>query len=700
MAVSSRKALDHLLRAGAVALAAGVLLAPGAGAQDRPQRVQVPISKAKPPARRALGIDTANFDRAVRPQDDLFRYVNGGWITRTEIPSDAASWGAFNELREGSRSATHSILEEAAKANAPAGTEKRKLGDLYASYMDSARVESLGIAPVQGELTSIASLQSSAQLPQTFARFARLGVAGPLGVGDGPDPKQSSVNVAQAGQAGLGLPDREYYLSADPRMVQLRQAYQAYIARLFTLAGQPDADGAAARVVALETQLAQKQWDRAKNRDRNLTYNKMSVDQFAALAPSYDVKAYLQAAGMGQATDVIVRQPDYVQALDSIVKATPVGTWRDYLAYKLLDGTAPYLPAAFGQARFEFRGKTLSGQQVMPARWKRGVDVVEGTLGEALGKVYVERNFKPDAKARMDEMIRNLRKAYEIGIDSLEWMSPATKAQAKEKLAKFTVKIGYPDRWRDYDSVAIRRDDLLGNLRRAGEAQYDEMVSRLGKPVERWRWGMTPQTVNAYYNASNNEIVFPAAILQPPFFDVNADDAVNYGAIGAVIGHEIGHGFDDQGRKSDGEGNLRDWWGADDAKAFEERTTRLGAQYGAISPVEGLSINPKLTMGENIGDLSGLAQAYRAYRLSLGGKEAPVIGGLTGDQRFFIGFAQIWRTKFREQALRQQLLSDPHSPGMARAYVPLINNDAFQRAFNVKPGDKMYLPPEQRVKIW
>jgi predicted metalloendopeptidase len=700
MAVSSRKAIDHLVRAGALALAAGILLAHDAGAQDRPKRVQVPVNKAKPPAPRALGIDTSNFDRAVRPQDDLFRFVNGGWITRTEIPSDAASWGAFNELREGSRSATHAILEEAAKANAPAGSERRKLGDLYASFMDSARVEALGIAPVQGELASIGALQSSAQLPQTFARFARLGVAGPLGVGVGPDPKQSTVNAAQAGQSGLGLPDREYYLSTDPRMVQVRQAYQAYIARLFTLAGQPDAEGAAARVVALETQLAQKQWDRAKNRDRNLTYNKMSVDQFAALAPSYDVKAYLQAAGMGQATDIIVRQPDYVQALDSIVKVTPVGTWRDYLTYKLLDGTAPYLPAAFGEARFAFRGRTLSGQQAMPVRWKRGVDVVEGTLGEALGKVYVERNFKPDAKARMDEMIRNLRKAYEIGIDSLEWMSPETKAQAKEKLSKFTVKIGYPDRWRDYDSVAIRRDDLLGNLRRAGEAQYAEMVSRLGQPVERWRWGMTPQTVNAYYNATNNEIVFPAAILQPPFFDVNADDAVNYGAIGAVIGHEIGHGFDDQGRKSDGDGNLRDWWGATDAKAFEERTTKLGAQYGAISPVEGLSINPKLTMGENIGDLSGLAQAYRAYRLSLGGKEAPVIGGLTGDQRFFIGFAQIWRTKFREQALRQQLLSDPHSPGMARAYVPLINNDAFQRAFNVKPGDKMYLPPEQRVKIW
>jgi putative endopeptidase len=699
MAVSSPKALGTLVRAGAGALAVGILLvAPNARAQDTQKRVPVPVTKAR--SSRTLGIDTANFDRSVRPQDDLFRFVNGRWIDKTEIPDDASSWGAFNELREGSRQATYAIVEEAAKANAPAGTERRRIGDLYAAYMDSATIEAKGITPLKGELDAIGGLQSPAQLPQTFARFARLGVGGPLGIGVGPDPKVSTTNVVQAGQSGLGLPDREYYLSQDPRMAAVRQAYQAYIARLFTLAGQPDAEGAAARVLALETAMAQKQWDRARNRDRNATYNKMTVEQFAALAPSYDVKAYLQAAGMGAATEVIVRQPDYVQALDSIVKVTPAQSWRDYLTFKLLDGASPYLPSAYGQARFEFRGRTLSGQQAMPARWKRGVDVVEGTLGEMLGKVYVERNFKPEAKARMDEMIRNLKQAYAIGIDSLEWMSPATKAQAKEKLARFTVKIGYPDRWREYADVEIRRDDLLGNLRRAGAAEYDEMVSRLDKPVERWRWGMTPQTVNAYYNPSNNEIVFPAAILQPPFFDVNADDAVNYGAIGAVIGHEIGHGFDDQGRKSDGEGNLRDWWSADDAKAFDERATKLGAQYAAISPVQGLSINPRLTMGENIGDLSGLQQAYRAYKISLNGKEPPVIGGLTGDQRFFIGFAQIWRTKFREQALRQQLLSDPHSPGMARAYVPVINSDAFQRAFGVKPGDKMYLPPEQRVRIW
>jgi predicted metalloendopeptidase len=483
-------------------------------------------------------------------------------------------------------------------------------------------------------------------------------------------------------------------------MAQTRAAYQGYISRLFTLANQPDPDGAAQRIVALETQIAQKHWDRARTRDRNATYNKMTVAQLEGMAPDYDIGAYLTAAGLGKASDVIVRQPDYVPAIDSIIAATPASTWREYMTFKLLDSYANELPAAFQEARFQFRGKTLSGQQVMSARWKRGVDETAGALGEALGKLYVAQNFKPEAKARMDAMVRNLRKAYEVGIDSLTWMSPATKAAAKAKLAKFTVKIAYPDTWRDYSALEIRRDDLLGNAMRASAFQYDDMVGRLGHPVDRSRWGMTPQTVNAYYNATNNEIVFPAAILQPPFFDVNADDAVNYGAIGAVIGHEIGHGFDDQGRKSDGDGNLRDWWTPADAQAFEARTAKLGAQYDAIAPLPGTHINGKLTMGENIGDLSGLAQAYRAYHISLGGKPAPVIDGFTGDQRFFLGYAQIWRTKFRDEALRQQLLSNPHSPGMARAFVPLVNNDAFIKAFDVKPGDKMWREPADRVKIW
>jgi predicted metalloendopeptidase len=671
------------LSAAAVALAVGV----------------APVARAQS-ATLALGIDTTNFDRSVRPQDDFFRFVNGGWLAHTEIPGDASSWGAFNELRENSRTALHSIVEEAARSKAPAGSEARKIGDLYASYMDSARVESLGISPLKNDLATIAALKSASQLPATFARLARIRVQGPFSVGVGADQKSSRDNIVSISQGGLGLPDRDYYLSNDAKMKETRDAYRAYITKLLGLAEQPDPAGAADRILALETAIAGKHWDRAKNRDRNATYNKLTVAQLAAMSPAYDWHGYLEAAGLGAAKNVVVRQPDYIGAASGIIAATPVSTWREYLTFKLLDAYADELPSAFQQARFDFRGRTLSGQQVQSERWKRGVDEVEGIMGEAVGKLYVERNFKPAAKARMDAMVRNLRQAYAVGIDSLEWMSPATKAQAKAKLAKFTVKIAYPNKWRDYSKLAIKRDDLYGNARRAAEFRYDDMVSQLGKPVDKSRWGMTPQTVNAYYNASNNEIVFPAAILQPPFFDVNADDAVNYGAIGAVIGHEIGHGFDDQGRKSDGEGNLRDWWTPDDAEAFEARTDKLGAQYNALEPLPGLHVNGKLTMGENIGDVSGLAQAYRAYRISLHGKEPPVIGGFTGDQRFFLGFAQIWRTKMRDEALRQQVLTNPHSPGMYRAYVPLTNNDVFMKAWDVKPGDRMYRAPEDRVKIW
>jgi predicted metalloendopeptidase len=682
MFIPSLSSLGRLALAGAAAVALVSPLA-RAGAQGR-----------------ALGVDTASFDRSVRPQDDFFRFVNGGWLKRTAIPDDAASWGSFDVLDEQSREAMRTVLEDAARSDAPAGSEQRKVGDLYASFMDSARVESLGLAPLQGELAAIAAVTSPSQLPAAFAHFARIGIARPMSTAVGADQKKSSANIVQIAQSGLSLPDRDYYLKQDARMVAVRQAYQSYAEKLLTLASQSDPAGAAARVVALETALANRHWERARTRDLNATYNRMTVGRLAATMPHFDWKTYFGTAGMTGATEVIVAEPDYLAAVDSIIVATPVSTWREYLTFKLLDSFAPELPSAFVNARFDFRGKVLAGQQVNRARWKRGVAEVGAGLGEAGGKLYVARYFKPEAKARMDALVRNLREAYRIGIDSLEWMTPETKAQAKEKLAQFTVKIAYPDKWRDYTPLSIEHDDLLGNVLRARAYAFQDMVDQLGKPVDRTRWAMTPQTVNAYYESTNNEIVFPAAILQPPFFDPAADDAVNYGAIGAVIGHEIGHGFDDQGRKSDGAGNLRDWWTPADAKAFDERASRLGAQFDVLSPFEGAHVNGKLTMGENIGDMSGLAQAYRAYRISLGGKEPPVIGGFTGDQRFFIGFAQIWRTSDREAALRQQLLSDPHSPGQYRVYVPLTNSDAFQRAFDVKPGDKMYRAPEDRVRIW
>jgi len=672
------------------ALAVGALLALPA----------IAVAQQPSAATRALGIDTSNFDHSVRPQDDFFRFVNGKWLAKTQIPADASSWGAFNELTEKSRNAIHGILEEAAKSNAPAGSDERKIGDLYASYMDSARVEQIGIAPLKSSLAVIAKLSSNKDLPSTFAHFARLGIQGPFGVSVGQDPKTSSVNIVQISQSGLGMPDRDYYLRSDPAITKTRDAYVAYITRLLTLANVADPAGAAKRILALETAIATPQWNRAKSRDRNLAYNKMTVAELAGMTPSYNWNAYLDNAGLEAAKDVIVRQPDYVKAMDGVIASTPASTWREYLTFKLLDRFADELPSPYVEARFAFRDSTLSGQQQIAPRWKRAVNVVDGALGEATGRLYVQKYFPPAAKARMDQLVKNILAAYKVGIDSLEWMSPATKKAAQDKLAHFTVKIGYPDKWRDYSSLIIKRDDLLGNAIRTAEFQYDYMVSQLGKPVDRSRWGMTPQTVNAYYNSTNNEIVFPAAILQPPFFDPNADDAVNYGAIGAVIGHEIGHGFDDQGSKSDGAGNLRDWWSPADAAAFKERTTKLGAEYGAINPIDDLHINPGLTMGENIGDNSGLMQAYRAYRISLHGKEAPVIDGLTGDQRFFIGYAQIWRTKFRDAALRNQLLTNPHSPGTARAFVPLTNNDAFMKAFDVKPGDKMWRDPKDRVKIW
>jgi putative endopeptidase len=651
-------------------------------------------------APRSLGIDTTNFDRSVRPQDDLFRFVNGGWLKRTPIPSDAPRWGTFDELDERSREAMRAILEDASRSNAPAGSEERKVGDFYASFLDSARIESLGVTPLKQELDRIAAIKSAADLAPEFARLSQLGVGRPVAVGVGPDQKKSAVNIVQIGQSGLGLPDRDYYLMQDARMNTVRQAYLDYLARLFTLAQLPDPTGAASRVLALETAMAGKQWDRVRNRDRNLTYNRLTAAELTAKMPHYDWATYFSATGMGSPSTVIVGQPDYLVAADSLLANTPISTWREYLASKLLDAYASELSSPFVQARFDFRGKVLNGQQAMRARWKRGVAEVDGALGEAAGKLYIARNFKPEAKARIDSLIGNLREAYRIGIDSLEWMSPETKARAKQKLAQFTVKIAYPNKWRDYSSLQIRRDDLVGNVMRARTWAFQDMVNQLGKPVDRTRWAMTPQTVNAYYNSTNNEIVFPAAILQPPFFDPTADDAVNYGAIGAIIGHEIGHGFDDQGRKSDGAGNLVDWWSAEDAKAFEERASRLGAQFDVLSPVEGLHVNGKLTMGENIGDLSGLAQAYRAYHLSLKGKEPPVIDGFTGDQRFFMGYAQAWRENAREAITRQLLLSDPHSPGQYRANVPVANIDAFQRAFDVKPGDKMYRAPEDRVKIW
>ena len=646
-----------------------------------------------------LGIDTAGMDRSVRPQDDFYSFVNGNWQKITQIPADRSTTGSFITLTDASENAVHAILEEAMRAHAAAGSDMQKLGDLYASYLDSAAIEAAGVNPVRPDLARINAVTSRADYPALFAGLAKIGVASPFGVGVRQDPKQSDRYAVTAGQGGLGLPDRDYYLSQDARLQAARTAYVSYMTTLLTLAGQPDPAGSAQRVLALETELAKRQWDRVRNRDRNATYNKLTVAELQRLTPGYDWSRHLGTLGINT-PDVIVGQPSYFAGADSVLAAAPVADVKAYMAVRLLDSAAPFLSSAFANAAFDFRGRALSGQQVQRPRWKRAVGVVEGGLGQMLGKAYVERNFPPESKAAMQRLVGNLLQAFRTGIDSLAWMSPETRAQAKDKLDHITVKIGYPDRWQDYSALQISRRSLFENMRAIAAYQFNRGVSRLGRPVDRSEWGMTPQTVNAYYNASNNEIVFPAAILQPPFFNPRADDAVNYGGIVAVIGHEVSHAFDDQGSKSDGAGNLRDWWTAADQQAFHQRTEALAAQYDAYTPLEGMHVNGHLTLGENIGDLSGLAVAYRAYRASLNGREAPVIGGFTGDQRFFMGWAQVWRTLFRDEALRNQLLTNPHSPGYFRANGPLVNNAAFYRAFGVKEGDKMFRPADQRVIIW
>ncbi len=659
------------------------------------------VTAAQTPTPVVPGIDVAGMDLSVRPQDDFFRYVNGRWADDTPIPPDLSAYGTFAILRERSQEAVRAIIEAEARAQAAAGTNSQKVGDLYKSFMDEPRLETLGITPLKDELSAIARINNSRELPAAFARAARAGVRLPFSVNVGVDQRNSEQYAVQVGQSGLGMPDRDYYLRNDERFAATRKAYTTYIARLFALGNQPDPEGAAARIVSLEGKLAELQWDRARNRDRNATYNKTTVPALQASTPNFNWQAYLSAAGAKtQVTEVIVRQPDYLKGVDALLADIPVATWKEYLSFGLISEYADGLSAPFAASQFEFTGKVLSGRQEQPPRWKRGVTEVEQALGEPVGRLYIEKHFKPEAKARMDALIQNLLAAFRVGIDELEWMSPATKREAQAKLAKFKVKIAYPDQWRDFSALEIKPGDHVGNQMRFRAFQSAEAWSRLGKPVERWRWGFTPQTVNASYSSTNNEITFPAGILQAPFFNVDADDAINYGAIGAVIGHEISHGFDDQGRKSDGDGNLRDWWTAEDAKHFEARATKLGAQLDAYTPLPGMKINPRLTMGENIGDLSGLAVAYRAYQISLNGKPAPVIGGFTGDQRFFMGWAQVWRFKSRDEALRNQLLTDSHSPGQYRAFVPLTNIDAFYTAFNLKPGDKLYRAPEDRVKLW
>lgn len=647
-----------------------------------------------------LGIDVANFDTSVRPQDDFFRYVNGTWLENTKIPADRSNYGSFTQLFDEAEASLKEIIEEAAAAKAEPGSDEQKIGDLYRSFMNADEVERRGLTPLAAEFERIDGLASHADVVSYFGYAQTAGVQSPLGLFVDQDAKHSTEYIAYLTQSGLGLPDRDYYFNEDARFVEIRAKYLEHVQRMFELAGLESPAASARAVVDLETRMARSQWTRVQNRDRDSTYNKVDFAAAAGLAPGLGWRAFFAAAGLPGVEDFIVRQPSYVQALDGIVAGTPVERWRTYLRWKLLDAWAPDLPQRFVDADFDFYGRTLRGTEENRPRWKRGVGRVQGAMGELVGKIYVERHFQAEKKARMDELVGNLREAFRQAIDELAWMGDETKAQAYIKLDKFVAKIGFPDEWKDYSALQVWDDDLIGNLMRSNAVEYDRMIQKLGKPLDRGEWFMTPQTVNAYYNPPMNEIVFPAAILQPPFFNVDADDATNYGAIGAVIGHEFSHGFDDQGRKSDGDGNLRDWWTEQDAAEFERRADGLVAQYAAFNPIDDMHVNGEFTLGENIGDLAGLTMAYRAYRLSLGGEEAPVIDGFTGDQRFFLGWAQVWRRKYRDDELRRRLVTDPHSPSQYRTNGIVSNMPAFYRAFDLKEGDGMYRAPEDRVQIW
>nr|WP_308937320.1 M13-type metalloendopeptidase [Duganella vulcania] len=676
------------------------LIAGLAGAADNTTSV-APASAQVANAKPVSGIAVEYIDPAVRAQDDLFTHMNGKWLATTEIPADKASWGSFAKLRDDIQPQLRAIIEGAA-ANQAGGPEAQRIGDFYASFMDEAKLEQLGLTPLNAELAKIDAVNNKKQLPALIAHLNKIGVTAPYGYGIHQDNKDSTKYVVDLGQDGLGLPDRDYYLKADDKkMAEALAKYELHVAKMLTMAG--DAHGAvtAHAIVEFEKELAKLQWTKVELRDPVKAYNKVDIAKLGKVAPGYDWNAYLADAGVkGKVNYVIVGQPSYLKGMTALLAKTQLDTLKAYFRWHLLQSSAPYLSKAYVDENFAFYGTVLSGVTEQRPRWKRGVSVTEGALGEAVGKIYVEQNFPAERKARMQTLVNNLLAAYKTSIDQLDWMSPVTKKQAQEKLAKFTTKIAYPNHWRDYSKLVVSKDDLVGNVLRSREFEYNKELAKLGKPIDREEWGMTPQTVNAYYNPEMNEIVFPASILQAPFFNADADDAVNYGAIGGVIGHEISHGFDDQGAQYDGDGNLRDWWTAADHKNFAAKTKMLVEQYNQFSPLPGYHVNGELTLGENIADNSGIAIAYKAYKLSLGGKEAPVIDGLTGDQRFYMGFAQVWRLKMREAQQIVQLKTDPHSPGQFRANGPMRNQPGFYDAFNVKPGDKMYLEPKDRVIMW
>jgi putative endopeptidase len=648
----------------------------------------------------SFGFDVAGMDRTTRAGDDFVTHTSGTYLKTLEIPADKTSFGMFTKLRDLSQERTRTIIEKAAASGGAPGSEAQKVGDFYASFMDEAAIEAKGIAPIKPELDKIAAIADKTQLAAMFGRFSRIGVSTPIGVGVGPDRKNPDAFQVGASQGGLGLPDRDYYLDmANPKFAEARAKYQAYVATLLGLSGFADADARATAIIALETKIAATHWTRVERRQAEKTYNPVARADLDRAYPGVDWGQLLTNAGLEGQPVINMSTPSALQGAGKLIDSEPLAVWRDYLAFQLLRDVAPVLPKAFVDANFDMYSKTLGGQPAQTPRWKRGVDTTTAVLGEALGKLYVADYFPPDAKAKADELVKNIIAAMDARLANLAWMDPSTRTAARAKLAAFKPKIGYPDKWLDYSALEIRKGDAIGNMERATEFQYARQVAKLGKPVDRSEWFMTPMTVNAYANPVWNEIVFPAAILQAPFFDAKADPAVNYGGIGAVIGHEITHHFDDQGRKYDKTGKLADWWTPQDVERFKAMTDKVVAQYGAYEPLPGKKINGELTLGENMADLAGINIAFDAWKLSLNGKKAMAIDGWTGEQRFFLGFSQVWRQKYRDAILLQQLTTDPHSPGNFRPYV-VRNLDAWYAAFDVKPGEKYYLGPAERLKVW
>lgn len=646
------------------------------------------------------GIATDGMDLSVRPGEDFFAHVNGKWVEATEIPADKARYGTFDILRDESQDNVKLIIEKSATGDFAKGTDEQKVGDLYRSFMDTETRDAKGIEPLQPELDRIDAISNYDDLAVYFASVTKRGLDAPFATGQYADFKNPKQYMIYAAQSGLGLPDREYYFKDDESSVALRAKYLEHIEKMFDLAGFDGGAAAAEAIMALETRLAEQNMSKEDFRNWSVNYNKVAVEDLPGLMPNFNWDGYLAEADLQDLDGIVFLTTDYIKALDGIIADTDLATWKTYLYWSAVNNTAGRLTTVIDQQNFEFYGKALSGTEEQRAMWRRAVNSVNGMLGEVVGKVYVKEHFPPAAKERMLTLVGNLVTAYEKSIKELDWMSGETKLEALDKLSKFTPKIGYPDEWRDYTALDIEADDYYGNVERASIAEYQRFMDRQGGPVDRNEWGMTPQTVNAYYSPPLNEIVFPAAILQPPFFDLEADEAVNYGAIGAVIGHEIGHGFDDSGSTFDGDGVMRNWWTDEDKAAFEERTGMLVEQYNEFQPFEDLNVNGEFTLGENIGDLGGISIGLLAYHMSLNGVEAPVIDGFTGDQRVFLGFGQVWRGKYREEALRLQIETDPHSPSRYRANGSVRNVPEFYEAFDVSADDALYLAPEDRVKIW